>query len=461
MGPINTERRMGNTDALLLRLERSALLRSTILQVALLDRAPDAARLRAKVLHGTGQISRFRQVPVSVSGSLPGVPPTWVTAADFDVDYHLRFSRVAGSGDLRSLLDEAGRIAMQAFDPARPLWESHIVEGLQEGRAAAIQKIHHALGDGVSLLDIILLFVDLERDPAGPPVEVEEAIPEFTSWLARTSSGLRADARSMVRATASLPDELSRIARDPAQAVRSLLVLSRSLARLAAPGSGPLSPIMQGRSLGARFDTMVVPLDELRSAAKRVGGKLNTAFLAAVAGGLGRYHAHHGSPVPALRCAMPVNTRDAADASLGNQFSPTRFRLPVDIEDVTERLEMARDLTARQRSEPALSLAGPVARVLNTVPAAVLVPTFEYVMRGIDVVVSSVPGASIQLYVAGARSVGNFGFSPRAGAGVNITVISHLDELDVAVNSDPAAIPDPEVLMECLWDSFDEIRKLA
>lgn len=455
--PANLNRRMGQTDALMLRIERSALLRSTILQVALLDGPPDADRMRTKVLKGTAQIPRFRQVPIPVG--LPGVPPTWETTADFDVDYHLRFARLSGRNDRRAVLDEAARIGIQAFDPARPLWESHVINGIEDGGAAAIQKIHHSLGDGVSLLDIILLFVDIERDPNEPPIDFDDPTPEHTSAMARITQSWASDSRAIARAAWSAPGQAARIARDPIGHARSLLALSRSLARLAAPGSGALSPIMTERSLGARYDTLVVPLDPLRAAAKRVGGKLNTAFLAAVAGGLGKYHEEHGQPVEALRCAMPVNTRSGNDSSLGNQFSPARFRLPVSLGDTTELLEMARDVTFAQKTEPGLSLADPMARALNTLPATVVVPAFEYVMRGIDVVVSNVPGSPIPLYVAGAASLGNFGFAPRAGAAVNITVISHQDELDVAINSDPAAIPDPELFTSCLQEGFADVRK--
>jgi hypothetical protein len=122
---------------------------------------------------------------------------------------------------------------------------------------------------------------------------------------------------------------------------------------------------------------------------------------------------------------------------------------------------MARDITQAQKAEPGLSLTDSVARAVNTLPAALVVPAFEHVMRGIDVVVSNVPGSPIPLYVAGARSIGNFGFAPRAGAAVNVTVISHIDELHIAINSDPAAIADPDVFAACLEESFDDIRKEA
>ena len=213
--PANLNRRMGQTDALMLRIERSALLRSTILQVALLDGPPDADRMRTKVLKGTAQIPRFRQVPIPAG--LPGRPArTWETTADFDVDYHLRFARLSGRNDPRAVLDEAARIGIQAFDPARPLWESHVINGIEDGGAAAIQKIHHSLGDGVSLLDIILLFVDIERDrPSEPPIDFDDPTPEHTSAMARITQSWASDSRAIARAAWSAPGQAARIARGP------------------------------------------------------------------------------------------------------------------------------------------------------------------------------------------------------------------------------------------------------
>ncbi len=94
-------------------------------------------------------------------------------------------------------------------------------------------------------------------------------------------------------------------------------------------------------------------------------------------------------------------------------------------------------------------------------PSAFVVPVVSHVMRGIDVVTSNVPGSPIPVYIAGTRSLQNFGYSPRAGAAVNVTMISHMDELHVGISSDPAAVPDPDTLVSCLQDAFDELRKIA
>jgi hypothetical protein len=82
-------------------------------------------------------------------------------------------------------------------------------------------------------------------------------------------------------------------------------------------------------------------------------------------------------------------------------------------------------------------------------------------LKGIDFVTSNVPGIPFPVYFAGAKLEAQFPFGPLAGSAMNITLLSYVDECQVGINTDPAAIPDPEVLVACLTESFDEIRKLA
>ena len=107
----------------------------------------------------------------------------------------------------------------------------------------------------------------------------------------------------------------------------------------------------------------------MKAASKRVDGHLNDAFLAAVAGGLDRYHRAHGVTVEQLRMTMPINMRSKGETVPGgNQFVPARFPFPMSIIDPLERIAKMRELVAAQRSEPALHLAGPIAGVLNRLP---------------------------------------------------------------------------------------------
>ena len=208
-----------------------------------------------------------------------------------------------------------------------------------------------------------------------------------------------------------------------------------------------------------RFSTLVRPLDDLRAAAKAADGKLNDAFVAAVAGGLQRYHARQGAPVEALRMTMPINVRtEETKGVAGNQFVPARFPVPMTIADPIERMAAIRD-AGRRSSEASRRWPSPqpLAGLLNRLPTSVTTGIFGGMLRGVDFVTSNVPGAPIPLYAAGAEIVQQFPFGPLSGAAANITLLSWLDQVCIGINVDPAAVTDPEAFHACLAEGFDEV----
>ena len=454
------ERRMSDQDALMWTIEKDPLLRSTITAIAVLDRAPDRERLLDKIERGTRLIPRLRQRVVAPP--LNVAPPEWLVDENFDLNYHQRFVKASGDGSLRSLLDFAAPIAMQGFDRARPLWEFTVIEGLADGKAAMIQKVHHAVTDGVGGIELALMLLDAEREPTADPGPMPEAPePDDVAALARLREGMGHERRRQLgivqRAVTGLPG----VVRNLPQVAKATAETAASAARLLAPAFEPLSPIMRNRSLSVHFDVITVPLSEMKAAAKQAGGRLNDAFVAAVAGGLARYHRLHGAEVDALRMSMPINIRVAGDALGGNQFVPARFPVPLGVDDPVERMRAVRRLVGEARAEPALALTAPIAGVLNRLPTTATTQLFGGMLKGIDFVTSNVPGAPFPVYLAGAKVEANFALGPLVGAATNITLLSYLDELQIGVNTDPAAIPDPDVFLSCLNEGFEEIQKVA
>ena len=455
------EQRMNDSDALMWGIETDPLLRSTIIAIALLDRAPDPERLQDKIERGTREIPRLRQRVVVPPWRV--APPRWAVDPNFDLRYHVRWTKAVGDGSVRSLLDVAAPIAMQSFDRARPLWEFTVVEGLADGRAALIQKVHHAVTDGVGGMKMAMMLLDLERE-AGPEADPMPPTPEpefFTPWeLLR--DGLAHERRRQLGIVQRSIGQARDAITNPLATGFGAAAGAASLARMLRPAFAPMSPIMTGRSLSARFDVLNAPLADMKAAAKKAEGKLNDAFVAAVAGGLARYHQRHGTPVEALRMSMPINIR-AADSEVmgGNQFVPARFAVPMNIADPLERMRCVRELVATQRAEPALSFTEAIAGVLNRLPTGITTQIFGGMLKGMDFVTSNVPGAPIPVYLAGAQVEANYALGPLSGAAINATLLSHVDEVFVGINSDPAAVPDPDVLVECLEDGFAEVRKVA
>ncbi len=457
---LHYEPRMSDSDALMWTIEKDPLLRSTITAVSLLDGPVDAERFALKVERASRLIPRLRQRVVGNPYSM--APPRWEVDPNFDLSYHLRQIQCGGDHSDRQLLDLAQWVGMQGFDRARPLWELYLVEGLAEGRSALIQKVHHAITDGVGSIQMALTLFDLERDPGDPGAMPDEPEVHVLGALERLASGTEYVGvhrlRSLQHSVGTLTSGLCHAVTDPAGVARRAIETAGSVGRLLAPATAPLSPVMGERSLSVRFTTLVHPLDDLRRAAKTADGKLNDAFVAAVAGGLRRYHEHLGAPVEELRMTMPINVRTEATAGMaGNQFVPARFRVPVGIADPIERMGAIRELVASQRGEPALALTQPLAGLLNRLPTSLSTGVFGSMLKGVDFVTSNVPGAPIPLYAGGAEIVQQFPFGPLSGAAANITLLSWLDQVCIGINVDRAAVADPDAFRACLGEGFDEV----
>ena len=146
-----------NTDAFTWSMESDPRLRSTIVSLVLLDRTPNWEQLvdRFELLSRTMPMFRQRVTP-----SPPPAPPRWEFDPDFDLAFHLRRVSAPQPGTLDILLDMARLAAMADFDRARPLWEVTLIDGLADGGAALLCKLHHALTDGIGAVQIAMTLYD-------------------------------------------------------------------------------------------------------------------------------------------------------------------------------------------------------------------------------------------------------------------------------------------------------------
>jgi diacylglycerol O-acyltransferase len=461
--PIRFEHRMSDSDALMWHLEKDPLLRSTITVVWWLDRVPDRDRLTDRIERATRIIPRLRQRVVSNPYSI--APPRWELDPYFDVRFHVRWLAAPSGGTLRGVLDYAEPIAMQGFDRARPLWELSVIEGLAGDKAAMILKVHHSLSDGVGLVRMTAALVETSPDAPTAP----RAMPRLPAGRVLTQPERVWDALGhewrrglgrVRRVATAVPEALGALATEPVESAAGVRDLAASVGRLLRPATEPLSPLMRARSPSVRFDTLALPVDGLRAAAKRAHCTMNDAFVAGVAGGLFRYHAAHAVDVSHLRISMPISVREGESGRIaGNQFVPARFIVPVGIADPVARMKAVHELVSRQRAEPALRLLDEVAAVLNRLPAVLATTLFGAMLRGVDFVASNVPGPRFEVWVAGARLEGVVGFGPLAGAAANVTLFSYLHEAHLGIGTDPAAVPDSSVFVQALREAFDEVLR--
>ena len=277
------EDRMSDGDALMWSIERDPILRSTITGVWLLDQAPDRARLHDRAERALHHIPRLRQRVAANPFSI--APPRWEVDPDFDLGFHLRFVRAPGGGSLRDLLDFSQPIAMQSFDRDRPLWELYVVECLEGGGAGLVLKLHHAISDGVGMVQMMGRLMETFRTP--DPGRTHKPLPplpepSYKGVGERFLDALGYERRRQVTRAMGVLDALwtgvPEAIRHPIDTAQELADALGSVGRMLKPVSEPLSPIMRGRSLRRRLDVISVPLVKLRDAARVAGGTVNDAY---------------------------------------------------------------------------------------------------------------------------------------------------------------------------------------
>ena len=454
------------SDAFAWSMERDPLLRSTITAVIVFASSPDWPVLVERIDRATRLSPAFRQRLVETPLKL--APPRFEFDPDFDLTWHLRRVGAPPPATVGAVLEYARKVGMGAFDPARPLWEFTLVEGLEGDRAALVLKVHHSLTDGIGGIQLAQHVVDLEPSPRdlGPMPPVPRTgrdgwAPPPHSPLGRLLDAVFWDLAHVASAgaglVAALPGDALRALRDPVGAVTDAVDRTTSILRFVRPVTETLSPLMVDRRLSWHFEALEVSLPDLKMAGKAVGGTLNDAFLAGITGGLRLYHEAFGIGVHDLRLTMPISLRHEGDPEGGNRVTIVRFDVPVGIVDPAERMTAIGRVCIAQRDEPALAYSDAIAGLLNLLPN----PVIGGMLKHVDFLASNVPGLADPVWLGGALMEGFYAFGPTLGSSANVTLMSYRDRCCVGVNVDTGAVSDPELFVQCLIEGFEEVLALG
>jgi diacylglycerol O-acyltransferase / wax synthase len=444
---------MSGSDALLWTISTDPVMRPTIVAVMFLAGAPGWGEMRNRVGALTESLPRLRSRAMSRG---PGrIRPQFVVDPAFDLDLHLRRVRVAGSGGRRHVLDLAQSMATSGFDHALPLWEAVLIEGLDDGEAALVMKVHHALIDGVGgLASLGALFDPLEGGaPAATPAPAtgdaggDGGVDGGSPWMLHPD-----DLSEAVK----IVDEALDAVRHPFRALGRIADVGTSVARLMAPAGQPVSSIMRGRGFRRHVEVVDVPVADLRRAAHGWQGTLNDVFVASVVRGLARYHEQHGVASPGFRALMPINVRHSGDRAAGNHFVPARFVIPVHA-DLAECVAEVQHMTGLWKQAPGLALSDVLANALSTLPALAARTLWSSMLLGNDFCITNVPGPPFPVSLDGAPVRAIYAVSPPSGAAFNVSLVSLADRACVTLTVDTAAVPDSEKLVACIDDGFAEV----
>ena len=389
--------------------------------------------------------------------------PVWVDDDDFDLEAHIHRVGCPAPGTARELAELAGEIAAQPLDRNRPLWDMWFVEGLEHGYVGLVAKMHHATIDGVSGANLMMHLFDLEPDPAEPS---DFPVPD----PAPRPSDLELFARALLtraRRPLLIPGALAQTLRGAANlAVRRT---RPGTPAMATPFTAPATPFNGAITPHRRLAFTRVSLAEVRAVKDALGTTVNDVVLALTATAVLRWLEAHGArPDRPLVAGVPVSTRGEEAASMGaNLLSAMFVPLATDIDDPVQRLLAIRDATkgakedfkaiGADRLQDWAEFSGP--RLFGL--AMRLYSQMELADRhppAINYLVSNVPGPPIPLYFAGGRLVGLYPMGPvMDGMGLNVTVLSYMDEIGFGFVACRELVPDLWDLAEGIGAALEEL----
>ncbi|RZS32673.1 WS/DGAT/MGAT family acyltransferase [Herbihabitans rhizosphaerae] len=379
---------------------------------------------------------------------------SWTNDDELDLEYHVRLSALPTPGRVRELLELTSRWHGTLLDRHRPLWEAHMIEGLEGNRFASYTKVHHALLDGVSAMR--LLERSLSTDPAA------DLSAPWTQPM-RKGATEKPGADAPGRGLNMLRQALSDVASAPAAFVRAANQFFGDQAATL-PFTAPKSMLNVPITGARRFAAQSWSLSRIKAVGKGAGATVNDIMLAMCAGALRQYMIDMNAlPDTPLVSAVPVSLRQDDSAS-GNAVGLILCNLATTTEDPAQRLAEIKASMSRgkrvydgmsQMQILAMSAIPMVPLALAPIPGAL-----QIVPRGFNVLISNVPGPRQPLYFNGARLLGTYPVSiPYDGQALNITVTSYMDNLDFGLTGCRRSVPHLQRLLAHLETALADLEK--
>ena len=392
----------------------------------------------------------FRKHPAELLGGIANL--TWAFDRDLDLEYHLRRSALPSPGRVRELLELTSRLHGTLLDRHRPLWESHLVEGLNDGRFAVYTKIHHALVDGVSAMRMMRRA--LSTDPKDHELRVPWGTNERQSSKGKPGSSRMGELTKFAESLVGLGPSAFNL-------VRNGLMEQQLTLPFGAPRTILNVPIGGARRCAAQS----WPMQRVIAIKQAAGVTVNDVVLAMCGGALRAYLLEQNAlPDKPLIAMVPVSLRDDATSSGGNQVGALLATLATDLTDPAKRLE-AVSASMRRNKEvfaqlPKLQQMALSAFNVSPLLLSALSPALGSALPPFNLAISNVPGSRESLYWNGARLDGNYPFSIALdGQALNITLSNNAENLDFGLVGCRRSVPSLQRLLGHLDESLADLER--
>ena len=406
-------------------------------------------------------VPRYRQLLQTVPGGLAN--PLWIDDPAFDLEFHVRRSALPQPGDDDALRELVARIVARPLDRHRPLWEVYFIEGLADGQVAVLSKSHQILVDGVETVDLGQVLLDVSPEPK---------LMFHDDWKPSARPTGPALVGSAIADSLFHPGVAVATAQSSAAAARRAAAAYRGTLRdLAGAVSGrrqtPDSPLQVELCEQRRFVTVRTCLDDYRKVRRFHGGSVNDVILATVAGGLRNWLMARSEGLGSrrsLRAIVPMSVIDdeLEATSLGTQIAGHLVDLPIGEQSPVIRLhQVSYAFKAHRETGRAVAanrLAGIAGFAPTTFHALGSRVSAEHARKGFQLSVTNVPGPQFPLYAAGAIMKATYPVHPLLpGQALAIGITSYNGGVHYGITADRDALPDVDLLGQCLVEALDEL----
>jgi diacylglycerol O-acyltransferase / wax synthase len=392
--------------------------------------------------------------------------PVWIDDPSFNLEYHVRQTALPEPGSEEQLMRLTSRVFSQQLDRSKPLWETWLVEGLQDGRFALITKTHHSLIDGIAGVDLAQVLFDLTPVPQEipHPDEAWQPAPEPNAieLLAEGVTGL-------AKAGLGVATRALGAAARPNESIHELREAAEGLGEIVWAGMNPAPDTPLNVEIGPhrRFVGVRNELQDFKKIKDAFGGTVNDAVLTVVSGALREWLQSRGVRTEGLelRALVPVSIRGSHEhGQLGNRIAVMRGPLPVYVEDPVARLAAVRQAMGELKESKQAVGAEVLAGVQNFAPPTILAQAsrLNFSTRLFNLIVTNVPGPQFPLYVRGREldDVFPVAFLPENHA-LAVAIMSYNGKINFGLLGDYDALPDIGLIADGIESSLAELVTLA
>ena len=453
-----------NFDAFLLHIETPTNL-MVITGLLFFDQPIDLIELKRMIQERLLKFERFQQRVVNTGLILKS--PKWEFDPTFNINAHVQKVGLPSPGDESALKDLVNDLMVVPMDMTKPPWQLYLVENYGEG-SVMVARFHHTLADGLSLVNV---FTSLGDDAAsspegGPPVYTRRKAASLMGRLIvpplKLTSKVLGVTEWALKQGLEMIDNPDYIKDTLMDATGNALMLSKYMIGKSDPQTS-----LRGKCGIAKNSTwsVPIPLEEVKSLGRDLGGTVNDVMLAAVTGGLRRYLEANGETIDFLdiRAVVPVNIRNNDDfENLGNQVGMVLMSLPVGQQDPLHRYQTVKmrmdDLKQSGESDIIFNLLNTTlfkSKLLANAMVGVLTPKAS-------LLVTNVPGPQGQIIFNG-RKIRHpvFWIPLPKGWGLGISILSYAGEITLGVAVDANLIPDPNQILEGIEAELEAMHEWA